>query len=161
MPEIKEKTTFTACDGREFKTREEAEQYEIMKHATEQFQEAVRDYNRTLAKTLKTADGYPFELGGAFYIVWEHAYTEGIRHEYLYARDARVSYDGRREPTILFIGRSGGDDKVTEFELANIYAQERNAMLRLLEIRKKRLGWLMDDIAAMERQLGIKQENRC
>lgn len=158
MSEVKEKTTFTAR-GCEFKTREEAERYEAIKEADEQFSEAARLYNIALAKTLKTADGYPFKLGDPYYIVWEHAYNDGISHEYLYSRDSRVDYDGNRAK-IYFVGRGNNRDNVVEFDLANVYAKERNAKLRLLECHKKRLGWLQDDIAGMEKELGIEQEKK-
>jgi hypothetical protein len=160
MPEIKEKTTFKAGDGREFKAREEAERYEEMREANEQFNEAVRLYNIALAKTLKTADGCPFRLGDGYYIVWEHAYNDGISHEYLYARDTRVALDEYGRAKVRFVGSCANRDNVVEFELANIYAKELNARLRLLEIRKKRLGWLMEDIAKLERELGIAEEKK-
>jgi hypothetical protein len=158
MTEIKEKTTFTACDGREFKTREEAERYEAMKHADEELAEAVGKYNLTLAKALKTADGHPFELGRSYYIVSEGLHGESVHEEYLHARNTRVQYyDNGRDPAIFFTEYRGGDSKVRQFYLADIYVKNRNAQLRVLEIRKKRLGWLQDDIAKLERELGISQ----
>lgn len=152
----KKKTTYIACDGREFDTIEEVERYEAMKTADDHLEEAVKDYNLALAKILKTADNYPFQLGRDYYIVWEHAYNEGISQEYFYPRDTRVYFDGSREPTILWSGRKAGESKVTEFYLGDIYIKERNAKLKLLEIRKKRLGWMTDDIAKLEKELGIE-----
>jgi hypothetical protein len=161
MSEVKEKTTFTACDGKEFKTREEAERYEVMKHADEQLAEAVAKYNLTLAKALKTADGHPFELGKDYYIVSEGAHTESVHQEYLHARNTRaVYYNDGREPAIFFTEYRGGDSKVRQFYLTEIYAKNKNAQLRVLEIKRKRLGWLQDDIAKMERDLGIQQEKK-
>lgn len=151
----KQKTTYVATDGREFDTAEEVERYEAMKDANDQLEGAVKDYNLAIAKVLKTADGYPFALGRDYYIVWEHAYNDGISQEYFYPRETRVYFDGSREPSILWTGRKAGESKVTEFYLADIYAKQRNAKLRLLEIRKKRLGWLQDDIAKMEKELGL------
>jgi hypothetical protein len=161
MSGVKEKTTFTACDGREFKTREEAERYEVMKHADEELAEAVAKYNLTLAKALKTADGHPFAFGGSYYIVSEGANSESVHEEYLHARNTRVQfYDNGRDPAIFFTEFRGGDSKVRQFYLGDIYVKNRNAQLRVLEIRKKRLGWLMDDIAKLERELGIGQEGK-
>ena len=156
MTNVKKRTTFVACDGREFDTEAEVLRYETMRRADEQLAEAVRVYNVAMAQVLKTADGYPFKLGDEYFIVWEHAYNEGISQEYLRGREARVYYDGSREPVVLWSGRSGGDNKVTEFYLTDIYKKERNAKLRLIEIRKQRLGWLQDDIARMEKDLGIE-----
>jgi hypothetical protein len=155
---IKQKTTFIASDGREFDTGEEVERYEVLKQAEEQLEEVVRSYNLAVARILKTADGYPFELGREYYIVWEHAYNEGISQQYFWPRETRVYNDGSRLPTVLWSGRASGDNKITEFYLDDIYTKERNAKLRLLEIRKKRYGWLAGDIAKMEKELGINSE---
>lgn len=154
----KQKTTYTACNGREFDTMEEAQQYEIMKHADEEFHKAVNVYNLTLAKALKTADGYPFEFGREYYIVWEHAYTYGISREYLYARHTKVEWDGSRAPVILFNRVQDNERKYVEFQLSNIYTKERNAKLELLAIHRKRLEWLEGDIAKLEKELGIESK---
>jgi hypothetical protein len=158
MAKVKEKTTFTADDGREFKTREEAERYEIIRQANEKFNGATRDYNLAIADVLKTADGYPFELGRDYYIVWEHLHDDGVTQEWLRARDTRVVLDGCRVPTIFWQSERAGDGNVRELYLANIYKNERNAHLRLLERRKERLGWLQADIAKLEERLGIKPD---
>jgi hypothetical protein len=159
MSRVKEKTTFTACDGKEFKTRDEAERYEVMKHADEEMEKAVAKYNLTLANALKTADGQPFQLGRSYYIVHEGLSSENVHEEYLHARNSRVRYynDGRA-PAITFTEYRGGESKVMEFYLSEVYTKNRPAQLRVLEIKKKRLGWLQDDIARMERELGIETE---
>jgi hypothetical protein len=161
MSEIKEKTTFTACDGREFKTREEAERYEVMKHADEELEKAVALYNVQLANALKTADGRPFRLGESYYIVEEGLHGERVYEEYLHGRNSCVYYyaDGR-DSAIIFIEQRGGDSKARKIHLTEVYAKNRPAQLRVLEIKKKRLGWLQDDIARMERELGIGQEEK-
>lgn len=153
MAKIEQKTTFKA-GNREFDTKEDAERYEMIRVATEEFDRATREYNVALAKTCKTADGYPFQLGQEYYIVIEGLHVDGIKQEYLYPRDVKFFIEGKRN-AILFKGPRN-DDKVVEINLKDIYKKERNAKLRLLEARRQRLEWAKKDVELLEKELGIE-----
>lgn len=63
MKEVKRKTTFRACDGREFLDATACEAYEELVHAREAYDGARQALGWLLAERAKTVDGVPFEFG--------------------------------------------------------------------------------------------------
>jgi hypothetical protein len=61
---VSQKVTFTATDGTEFDTKEEAIAHEQVTEAYKAYQDAVKGLNIAIAENLTTADGVPFKVGG-------------------------------------------------------------------------------------------------
>jgi hypothetical protein len=61
---VSEKLTFTATDGTEFYTKEEAIAHEQVDEAYNAYQDAVKALNIAIAEKLVTADGVPFQVEG-------------------------------------------------------------------------------------------------
>jgi hypothetical protein len=59
-----EKLTFTATDGTEFDTKEEAIAHERVDEAYKAYQDAVKGLNIAIVEKLVTADGVPFQVEG-------------------------------------------------------------------------------------------------
>ena len=61
---VSEKVTFTATDGTEFESKEEAIAHEQVDEAYKAYQAAVKGLNTAIAEKLRTADNVPFKVGG-------------------------------------------------------------------------------------------------
>jgi hypothetical protein len=61
---VSEKRTFTATDGKEFDSKEDAIAHEQITEAYKAYTEAVEKLQIAISEKLVTADGHPFKIGG-------------------------------------------------------------------------------------------------
>lgn len=163
MTDIREiPSKFKTSDGREFAADQEeaAKRHQNFLDRNTLFEQAVTALNIAMAGELITADGHPFTFErSTYYYVMEGLNGENVISLSLWARHCTVETDGQR--SYIRDRHAWPEDQRARYDLANLYRDERKANLRVLEIKKQRLGWLQDDIKELAKKLGIENTRAC
>lgn len=128
---------FLTTDGRDHTTKADADAHQRLLDARDSYDRAGRLFEQELAKTEKTADGFPFKLGiyrRYYFIVFGNAGP--MLREVEVNTDTRVQMaDGRPEVvTYQQDHRSGGPFyRIARYRISDLYWQEHAARRAMAE----------------------------
>ena len=143
--------------GEEFDTKKEADRHEELCQARDDLHDAQRNYQRLLAESCKTADGFQFEFG-VFHDYWQVFVPYGsvpyLRQTCYLCGSWRVQED----PSKIEISEDPKDDKEYRWwvPITELYADRKNAMKALLAAKRKWLADRASDLAEEEKKAELK-----
>jgi hypothetical protein len=147
---------YVACDGSEFESKVEAERHDTLISAQRQFDNAKDRLRQAIIRTYKTADGLPFDFG-LFHDYWYVA--DGFHWPALsqvsfmgYQQEYRISEHD--ESRLLLVEKQNGRD--VHYDVSQLYANRKDALVALLAARKRRLRMYQEDIEAIEKEIAAK-----
>jgi hypothetical protein len=150
---VSQKVTFTATDGTEFESKEEAIAHEQVTEAYKAYQAAVKKLNIAIAEKLVTADGVPFQVEG--YATYYYIFGQ-FDSDRPTVKDVKIDYWNFYLLPDDFGSVRGyfynGTDRVdSTFRVDMLYADQRKAWRKVLEsLDSKKQG--LDSYAEMIKQ---------
>jgi hypothetical protein len=149
---------FKASDGREFDTKKEAERHEAVITAVKEYEDAKHRLGRCLAEREKTADGQPFDFahwGDYFYVTPGYGGMPGLSRVSFYVWTCTFDVDGLERVTIRQHRQVGPpyQDRVEEYRIRDLYADERAARRALLKAQGEWLTERAKEVAELKAEL--------
>lgn len=145
--------TYRTSDGLEFSDLESAEIHQECATALRELQEAEsKFFTKLAAKHYLTADGRPFSLQTANWVIVERQYEPPYVAEVELAwQSSQSRYYFREDGALCISWRRGKEEHrrpVTDF-----YHSEKAARLAVIEMRKKHLDWWLADLKEAEEKV--------
>lgn len=143
---------YRTSDGREFNTKSEAEQYDAILIARDEYKAAQRKLGLLLVQSQKTADGRPFEFGrwGDYYYINPY-FNEWPTIETVSFWGWRFEFAERDGCVLISHERNG---RWESYRIDALYADKDAAERALLDAREARLAERAAEVAELRARLG-------
>jgi hypothetical protein len=166
MKKITPPVIFKASDGREFENEEAAKNYEALVEAKTQYQNARRHLGQLLAKSFKTADGYPFTFGlSNYYHVatpW-NSLPHIITIDFWYRNwdyEDHADDQGSESTTFVILAVKDAYGNKSEYgvkyPINELYRDEKNAKRALVKAQAEWLAQRTKELDELAAKIGIK-----
>lgn len=143
LPEL-----YQTSDGRKYSSRKQAERHEAKITAKSKYEDARREYARTLSESQKTADGYLFDmsaLGGYYYVTPGWFNMPDIRPVSFYYWNCDLN---DQDETVI-VDRDNGKGTRTEYKISELYWRRKNAEKALIVAWEKKIVELQEQLEEM------------
>lgn len=154
MPLIITKPQFQTSDGLLFDNEADAARHEALTTATKAFERAREELNRALAATLKTADGYPFNLGYLSYYYYVSLFGE-IKYVGFSYTDTTIQTDGANY-YILRAKYESQNYHTASYNPERLFKMEDAARRAQLPYLEEKAANLAREISLLRTKLGIE-----
>ncbi len=155
MPVKESPVVYTTSDGREFKDKAAAEEYQKLVDLKEDYEIAKRKFNVALAKNYKTADGQPIQIGlcSDFYTVGYGMGIPQIRRITLSCDDVRFCERVGELEIVEYVREDqqrgySNSYRRHEYKASSLYKSETAATRAVVKLQEE---WLAQETAQLEK----------